>query len=276
MGEPDGHNLSVILQEYDFERQFDDQSAIQWMQENWSKSFFFSLLYAALIFGGQRMMKERQRFDLRRPLVLWSFTLAVFSIIGALRTGCFMGNLLISSGFKQSVCDRAFYNGPISKFWSYAFTLSKVPELGDTLFIVLRKQKLIFLHWYHHITVLLYTWYAYKDTVAGGGWFMSMNFTVHAFMYSYYTFRAAGIPVPRSCAMFITFTQILQMVMGIVVNFFIYKWMQDGSCSSRTENIFWSSLMYFSYLVLFCSFFYQAYLKLPTQKKNDPTHKKND
>ncbi|XP_056386555.1 elongation of very long chain fatty acids protein 3 [Hyla sarda] len=264
------HNISVVLlQEYDFEKRFDDQEAIQWMQENWSKSFFFSLLYAALIFGGQRVMKERRRFELRRPLVLWSFTLAIFSIIGAIRTGWYMCNILLSNGFKQSICDRGFYNGPVSKFWAYAFVLSKVPELGDTLFIVLRKQKLIFLHWYHHITVLLYTWYTYKDTVAGGGWFMTMNYTVHAFMYSYYTLRAAGIQVPRPCAMFITITQILQMIMGTLVNVLVYKWMQNGTCSSTPENIFWSTLMYSSYLILFCSFFYESYVKSPTKRKGD-------
>jgi hypothetical protein len=41
------------------------------------------------------------------------------------------------------------------------FCISKVPELIDTLFIVLRKQKLIFLHWFHHATVLIYSWYRY-------------------------------------------------------------------------------------------------------------------
>lgn len=137
------------------------------------------------------------------------------------------------------------------------------------MFIVLRKQKLIFLHWYHHITVLLYTWYTYKDTVAGGGWFMTMNYTVHSFMYSYYTLRAAGIQVPRPCAMFITITQILQMIMGTLVNVLVYKWMQGGTCASTPENIFWCTLMYFSYLILFCSFFYKSYLNTSTKRKGD-------
>ncbi|XP_075466784.1 very long chain fatty acid elongase 3 isoform X1 [Ascaphus truei] len=261
--------MATRAQEYDFERRFDDQGAIQWMRENWNKSIFFSLLYAALIFGGQHVMKERRRFELRKPLVLWSLTLAVFSIIGAIRTSWYLGNILSARGFQQSVCDRGFYNGPVTKFWAYAFVLSKVPELGDTLFIVLRKQRLIFLHWYHHITVLLYTWYTYKDTVAGGGWFMTMNFTVHSFMYSYYTLRAAGIHLPRLCAMFITITQILQMVMGTLVNVLVYNWMQDGTCLSTMENIMWSSLMYTSYLVLFCSFFYKAYFTGPAKTKGD-------
>ena len=35
----------------------------------------------------------------------------------------------------------------VSGFWSSLFVLSKVPELGDTIFIILRKQQLRFLHW---------------------------------------------------------------------------------------------------------------------------------
>lgn len=36
---------------------------------------------------------------------------------------------------------------PASAFWAWAFVLSKLVELGDTAFIILRKQPLIFLHW---------------------------------------------------------------------------------------------------------------------------------
>uniref|UniRef100_A0A3Q7P6I3 Elongation of very long chain fatty acids protein 6 n=4 Tax=Otariidae TaxID=9702 RepID=A0A3Q7P6I3_CALUR len=224
------------------------------------KSFLFSALYAAFIFGGRHLMNKRAKFELRKPLVLWSLTLAVFSIFGALRTGAYMVYILMTKGLKQSVCDQSFYNGPVSKFWAYAFVLSKAPELGDTIFIILRKQKLIFLHWYHHITVLLYSWYSYKDMVAGGGWFMTMNYSVHAVMYSYYALRAAGFRVSRKFAMFITLSQITQMLMGCVVNYLVFYWMQHDQCHSHFQNIFWSSLMYLSYLVLFCHFFFEAYI----------------
>ncbi|ELK36547.1 Elongation of very long chain fatty acids protein 6 [Myotis davidii] len=227
-------NMSVLtLQEYEFEKQFNENEAIQWMQENWKKSFLFSALYAAFIFGGRHLMNKRAKFELRKPLVLWSLTLAVFSIFGALRTGAYMVYILMTKGLKQSVCDQSFYNGPVSKFWAYAFVLSKAPELGDTIFIILRKQKLIFLHWYHHITVLLYSWYSYKDMVAGGGWFMTMNYGVHA---------------------------ITQMLMGCVINYLVFYWMQHDQCYSHFQNIFWSSLMYLSYLVLFCHFCFEAYI----------------
>jgi len=56
-----------------------------------------------------------------------------FSIFGAIRTGGYMMNILMTKGLKQSVCDQSFYNGPVSKFWAYAFVLSKAPELGEII-----------------------------------------------------------------------------------------------------------------------------------------------
>lgn len=136
-----------------------------------------------------------------------------------------------------------------------------MPVPGDTVFIVLRKQRLIFLHWYHHITVLLYSWFSYRDQVAGGGWFMTMNYTVHAFMYSYYAVKAAGLHVPRPCAMMITAAQILQMAMGLTILGLVRRWMDQDRCQTTVENITWGSLMYLSYLILFALFFYDTYLK---------------
>ncbi|XP_009697697.1 PREDICTED: elongation of very long chain fatty acids protein 6-like [Cariama cristata] len=240
------------------------------VSEETKKSFLFSALYAAFIFGGRHLMNKRAKFELRKPLVLWSLSLAVFSIFGAVRTGAYMLYILMTKGLKQSVCDQSFYIGPVSKFWAYAFVLSKAPELGDTIFIILRKQKLIFLHWYHHITVLLYSWYSYKDMVAGGGWFMTMNYGVHAVMYSYYALRAAGFRVSRKFAMFITLSQITQMLIGCVINYLVFSWMQQGQCHSHVQNIIWSSLMYLSYFVLFCHFFFEAYIgKTRKERKVD-------
>lgn len=60
------------------------------------------------------------------------FSLCPCSIFGAIRTGSYMMYILMTKGLKQSVCDQSFYNGPVSKFWAYAFVLSKAPELGKS------------------------------------------------------------------------------------------------------------------------------------------------
>lgn len=54
------------------------------------------------------------------------------SILGALRTGFYMMNIINTKGFRGSVCDNSFYSAPVSKFWAYAFVLSKAPELGES------------------------------------------------------------------------------------------------------------------------------------------------
>ena len=56
-------------------------------------------------------------------------------------------------------------------FWLFLFVMSKFPELIDTAFIVLKKGDLIFLHWYHHITVLLFCWHSYVTRSSAGLYF---------------------------------------------------------------------------------------------------------
>lgn len=159
-----------------------------------------------------------------------------------------------------------------------------MPELVDTVFIVLRKQKLIFLHWYHHVTVLWFSWYSYvgftstcrfldyceifvKILLDVWRWFVIMNYAIHALMYTYYGARASRIRVPNILAMVITTLQTLQMVVGCVINVmaFYYK-SSDKGCAVTSQNLFWSFLMYTSYLYLFARFFYLSYFKAGGKK----------
>lgn len=148
-------------------------------------------------------------------------------------------------------------------FWTWLFVLSKLPELGDTIFIVLRKQPLIFLHWYHHITVLIYSWFSYTEYTSSARWFIVMNYCVHSVMYSYYALKAARFNPPRFISMIITSLQLTQMIIGCAINVWANGFLKTHgtqSCNISQRNINLSIAMYFSYFVLFARFFYKAYL----------------
>ena len=123
----------------------------------------------------------------------------------------------LSAGFYASVCrpaETSFGQGA-NGFWTMLFIFSKVPELIDTLFVVLRKKELIFLHWYHHVTVLLYCWHSYMTRSSAGLYFVAMNFGVHALMYFYFFLQSIGVRV--GWAQVVTTLQISQMFVGIIV-----------------------------------------------------------
>jgi hypothetical protein len=117
----------------------------------------------------------------------WNWFLALFSLFGVVFTWGSIGNRLLTRGFESSVCGHPVFmaHGPIG--WAMLlFIYSKLFELLDTFFLVAKKANVIFLHWYHHVTVLLYCWHSYSVRIPSGIWFAAMNYFVHAIMYSYF------------------------------------------------------------------------------------------
>ena len=269
------HSLSGVNYTYVlfFERKYFDPAYVdskrKWMSENWYMSIVYAFLYVLVIFGGQKYMQTREKFDLRKPLIAWNFILAAFSAIGSIRVWPEFIHSLTNIDVEHSVCNRSFTHG-VTGCWAWLFILSKLPELFDTAFIVLRKQPLIFLHWYHHATVLIYCWFSCKDFSSSGRWFVVMNYTVHAFMYTYYAFRALRFQIPKFVNIAITTGQISQMIFGIYVNLKAYGIRKRGDpCDTSDENISVSFMMYGTYFLLFFHFFYLAYIKKPIKRTTD-------
>ena len=259
------------------EDRFEFYTVRRWFRKNWTLSVYACVLYAITIFGLKQWMKNKtEGYNVRRWLFLWSTGLAVFSIIGSSINGSELVSIVVKEGIFAAICVPS-ETSVVSiaaqlatnryGLWSWCFVLSKIIELGDTYFIILKKQRLIFLHWYHHITVLLYTWYAYKDFTAVNQVFLTINFIVHSFMYTYYSVRASGIYKPPIWInMFITILQIVQMIIGLSLNIYVYlnvgdpNWKCDSNSEKGLDLCYVAFAMYFSYFLLFVHFFLSTYV----------------
>ena len=231
---------------------------LKWMQCNWHFSIYAAFIYVLIVFSIQRKMKSRDPFKLRSCLAVWNSSLAVFSILGSYFMLPEMTDIL-SHSFHRSVCYASVEE--IAQYWMWLFAVSKVVELGDTVFIVLRKKRLIFLHWFHHVLVLVYTWYAVSQNISLGRWFVTMNYVVHSLMYSYYALRALQYRIPRVVAMTITSLQIVQMVLGFYTSFYTFRAKLSGVyCEIPMKTATFGFLVYIAFLYLFARFFVKTYI----------------
>jgi len=208
-------------------------------------------------------------FDLRYALAGWNLFLCVFSFVGMVKTMPYLLGSIVTQPYEQTVCTlptKSWGVGPTG-FWVMLFIYSKIPELIDTVFIVIRKKPLIFLHWYHHVTVLLFCWSAYSTMSGSGLYFVAMNYSVHALMYGYYCLQALGVCPKSFPAYLITLSQILQMFIGtgVCISCWYYKY-TGRTCANEDSNLIAGAVMYGSYLYLFMEFAVGRYI-YPKAKK---------
>ena len=250
-------NDPIFVSSFEFKYTFNEYQ--QWLADNAKVPILSVIIYLAFIRLGTKFMENRKPYNLKWLLFAWNTGLAIFSICGSVRALHDVIYLTSNFGFNLSVCK--CYEHNVRGFWMFYFALSKVVELGDTVFLVLRKRPVIFLHWYHHISVLLFTWFACAQGASFGRYFICMNFIVHSFMYTYFAAQTLSIRPPKFVSMFITTLQILQMVGGIFVVHHAYREISSGNrCEVKQATMTNALLMYASYFVLFVNFFLEAYV----------------
>jgi hypothetical protein len=253
-----------------FEMSFHPRAAIDFAKNHWEVPVLCLAAYALFCYFGQKVMKDRKPFNLQLSLALWNLFLSVFSFIGMIRTVPHLLANISSMPFEDTICKAPLNDwgsGPTG-LWVALFIFSKIPELIDTAFIVLRKKPLIFLHWYHHITVLLYCWHAYATEAGSGLYFVAMNYSVHAIMYGYYCLMALKVVPKWFPSYLITIAQIAQMFVGTGVCISSWYFMLKGrECANNMENLIAGGLMYGSYLYLFVQFALQRFVFKKDKRK---------
>lgn len=260
-------SLELIFKEIDANYAIDQTAALT--TRFWWVPVTAVCCYLTLIALGKKWMSNKEPYHLRGPLFVWNLLLAVFSILGAAVMVPPLWRTLTEQGFEYSVCYTTIHTFPMQSFFSLLFVLSKIVEFGDTVFVVLRKNPLNFLHWYHHVTVCFYSWHSLAIKSAPAHWFCALNYLVHSVMYSYYMLKSTGVRVWKEVALGITALQMVQFVVGLIVvceSAYVFV-IRGDFCYINRANIVMGLVIYASYLVLFGNFFYQRYLKAPPSKK---------
>uniref|UniRef100_A0AAY4BG72 Elongation of very long chain fatty acids protein n=1 Tax=Denticeps clupeoides TaxID=299321 RepID=A0AAY4BG72_9TELE len=225
------------------------------------------LCYLGVVWVGPALMKRREPVELRAALVLYNFAMVALSAY-------MFHEFLLSSWLANYsfLCQPVDYSdSPLalrmaSVCWWFFF--SKVIELSDTLFFILRKKnnQLTFLHVYHHGT-MIFNWWAGVKYVAGGQSFFIglLNTFVHIVMYSYYGLAALG-PHMQKYLWWKRYLTSLQLVSEFVLMTCHTAYNLFTECDfPDTMN-----MVVFAYcvslIVLFGNFYYQNYMRRKSKK----------
>lgn len=232
-----------------------------------------SALYLTVVLGGQVVMR---RFPAVPARVL-KVPFLVHNVLLSLGSGVLLILMLedvypffMKHGAHGSICLSEVTTKRMELFYiiNYYF---KYWELLDTIFLVLKKKKLLFLHVYHHMATaaLCYTQIRGRTPMAWS--IICLNLAVHVLMYMYYALTSVGIRCPWK--KLITISQITQFFIDLYIcywgtyNHYAYRyfsflpWYRD--CEGEPYAA-WSGIgILSSYLVLFIFFFRSTYKKKP-------------
>jgi len=221
--------------------------------------------------GPWLMSFKNEPFQLRRPLLAYNLAMMFYNFCTWFASGTFgwwnhysLQCQPLEEGYSREAIGMA-YN-------AYFFWFSKVVELMDTVFFVLRKKnnQLTGLHvWHHSFMVISYYW-GIKYYPGGHGSFVGfLNSGVHVIMYGYYFLSALGPAIQRHLwwKKYLTSIQMIQFAVIFIHSLQLIFLRRCNVPSSITYYTMFNTVVF---LILFREFFITAYKNTCSRRLERP------
>lgn len=225
------------------------------------------VLYLSTVFGGRELMKGRKPYKLATLFQIHNLLLSGGSALLLVLMLLEIVPVVWKHGFFYAICNNKSWTPRLETYYIINY-LFKYWELADTMFLVVKKKPLAFLHVYHHsaTAVLCYTQLNGGTSIS---WtVITLNLFVHVIMYYYYWATAAGYKIWWK--KYVTVMQITQFILDLgLVYFGTYShfaysrgWKPCvGDCAGSEFAALQGCAILSSYLVLFIMFYRKTYKK---------------
>ena len=207
-------------------------------------------------------MTDRKPFRLHYVLMIYNFAMVVLSITQFIRGGIY-GWFGSYSYTCQPVDYSNSWQGLGMAYTAYVYFISKIIELLDTVFFILRKKfdQVTLLHVSHHASLVWFMYWGVKYFAGGHGSFQGFaNSFVHIFVYSYYFLSGLG-PKVNPYLWWKKYLTQLQIAQFVIIFIHTFQLVFQPSCSYPKWILvpYCGVVVYF--LVMFINFYQKAYLK---------------
>ncbi|XP_050440918.1 elongation of very long chain fatty acids protein AAEL008004-like [Adelges cooleyi] len=232
------------------------------MSSPWPITLILLIYLAFILKIGPEFMKNREPFSIKNVMLLYNLMQTIFN-------GYLLAYVFITPGLPTYIwnhtCqpDQSGTKTHIKQEFhtiSWYFVLSKIVDLFDTVFFVLRKKQshVSFLHVYHHVNMVI-TCYVHlrfikSEQAAFGG---VINSFIHVIMYLYYFLAALGPHMQKHLwwKKYLTGIQIVQFILNIIYLLGLYAF----DCNYPKLFLFYMLADIILFLYMFLKFYNNTY-----------------
>lgn len=258
--------LQTRLESIKNEIVYDDKVDNWFLMNSWIPVTTIVVVYLwFVLYWGPKWMADKKPFQIKNVLLVYNLTQTLYNLY--IVSMLFIPDVGTLPYLIRHSCEPLPKEKNAAIWWtfatgSYLYFISKVLDLLDTVFFVLKKKQsqITFLHVYHHSMMVMATWAFLRYFKGEQGIFVGLlNCVVHVVMYSYYFLSAFGPEIQKYLwwKKYITRFQLIQFCMMCIQQFGLLIF----NCNIPMALTYFIISQALLMMVLFGNFYYHSYIK---------------